>query len=120
MDIAIINLNEPPSLLRNDVSAANHWLKVKLIGAKSNRSAIGASVSCSYGAKKQVQAVCAQSSFLSVNDRRLHFGLGSETTVDLEIAWPSRTTQKFSHLPADRLVTIDEARGIVASTGWER
>jgi len=114
VDIAIVNLNEPPSLLRNDVSAANHWLKVKLIGSKSNRSAIGARACCTYGGKKQVQEVCAQSSFLSVNDRRLHFGLGSETSASLEIFWPSRTTQKFSRIPADQLVTIDEARGIVA------
>jgi len=116
VDIAIINLNELPSLLRNDVSGANHWLKVKLIGAKSNRSAIGARVCCFYGSKKQLQEVCAQSSFLSVNDRRLHFGLGSEASASLEIVWPSHITQKFLRVPADRLVTIDEERGIVAAT----
>ena len=116
MDIVIINKNEPPSLLRNDVTGADHWLKVKLIGSKSNRSAIGTRVCCFYGSKKQLQEVCAQSSFLSVNDRRLHFGLGSEASASLEIVWPSRITQKFSRVPADRLVTIDEERGIIAAT----
>ena len=69
-----------------------------------------------YGSKKQLQEVCAQSSFLSVNDRRLHFGLGSEASASLEIVWPSRITQKFSRVPADRLVTIDEEREIIAAT----
>jgi hypothetical protein len=61
VDILIINLNEPPSLLRNDVSGKNHWLKVQLIGTTSNRSAIGATVIASYGGRKQAQAVLAQS-----------------------------------------------------------
>ena len=70
-------MNEPPSLLRNDVTAANHWLKVKLIGVKSNRSAIGARVTARYGGKVQAQEVLSQSTYLSVNDSRLHFGLGA-------------------------------------------
>jgi hypothetical protein len=116
VDIAIINLNEPPSLLRNDVSGMNHWLKVRLIGVKSNRSAIGARVYCIYGGRKQVQEVCAQSSFLSVNDRRLHFGLGPSTSASLEIAWPSGVRQMFSKVTADQLVTINEAHGIMDTT----
>ena len=76
MDIVIVNHNEPPSLLRNDVDAANHWLKVKLTGVESNRSAIGARVTVRYGDKIQVQEVLSQSSYLSMNDSRLHFGLG--------------------------------------------
>ncbi len=68
LDILIVNQNEPPSLLRNDVSGSNHWLKVKLRGVKSNRSAIGARVTVRYGGKVQVQEVQSQSSYLSVND----------------------------------------------------
>ena len=85
LDILIMNLNEPPSLLRNDVTGDNHWLKVLLIGVISNRSAIGAQVIAVYGGRRQSKAVLAQSSYLSVNDRRLHFGLGAETKADLEI-----------------------------------
>ena len=72
-----MNMNEPPSLLRNDVTGDGHWLKVLLIGVTSNRSAIGARVTARYGGRMQAQEVTAQSSFYSANDRRLHFGLGA-------------------------------------------
>src|SRR5204862_7336766 len=64
VDILIMNHNEPPSLLRNDVSGANQWVKVKLTGVKSNRSAIGGRVTVRYGGKIQVQEVLSQSSYL--------------------------------------------------------
>src|SRR6202042_652043 len=60
VDILIMNMNEPPSLLRNDVTGGGHWVKVKLIGVKSNRSAIGARVIARYGGRTQAQAVTAQ------------------------------------------------------------
>ena len=113
LDILIINLNEPPSLLRNDTSGHYHWLKVKLIGTRSNRSAIGAQVIASYGQRKQAQAVLAQSSYLSVNDPRLHFGLGPETSADLEVRWPSGARESILKVAADQLVTIREGEGIV-------
>jgi len=113
IDILIMNMNEPPSLLRNDVTGGNHWIKVKLIGVKSNRSAIGAKVICHYGKRKQAQAVLAQSSFYSVSDKRLHFGLGKVTTVDLEIIWPLGLKEKITNVPADQLVVIREGEGII-------
>jgi enediyne biosynthesis protein E4 len=76
IDILIMNQNEPPSLLRNDVSGDSHWLKVKLVGTKSNRSAIGATVIASYGGKKQAQAVMAQSSYLVGERPAFAFWLG--------------------------------------------
>jgi hypothetical protein len=114
VDIVIMNMNEAPSLLRNDVSAQHHWLKVLLEGVQSNRSAIGAEVVATYGEKKQAQAVLAQASFLSVNDRRLHFGLGSETSAGLEIRWPSGKTDTLNRVDADQLVVVREGVGIVA------
>jgi hypothetical protein len=113
VDILIMNMNEPPSLLRNDVKGGNHWLKVLLTGVSSNRSAIGAQVVATYGERKQAQAVLAQSSYLSVNDRRLHFGLGPEKTVSLEIRWPNGNVEKIADVPADRLVVIKEGAGVV-------
>jgi hypothetical protein len=113
LDILVINLNEPPSLLRNDIQGDHHWIKVKLVGRKSNRSAIGARVTARYGGKVQAQEVLAQSSYLSVDDRRLHFGLGGITAVDLEVRWPDGQRQTFSKISADRLVTIEETAGIV-------
>jgi enediyne biosynthesis protein E4 len=115
MDFVIVNLNEPPSLLRNDLKGDNNWIKVKLVGVKSNRSAIGAHVLVRYGDKQQVQEVLGQSSFLSVNDKRLHFGLGREKAAGIEVRWPSGIRQTFAAVPANRLVTIDEATGIVRS-----
>jgi hypothetical protein len=113
MDILIMNMNEPPSLLRNDVSGDAHWVKVKLVGVKSNRSAIGARVMATYGGRKQVQAVTAQSSYLSVNDPRLHFGLGSAQSVDLEVWWPSGAREPVKAVAANQLVTIREGEGVV-------
>jgi enediyne biosynthesis protein E4 len=89
IDIVIMNQNEPPSLLRNDAPKMNHWLKVRLEGTKSNRSAIGALVLARYGGKVQAQGVLSQASYVSANDPRLHFGLGSETSADIEVHWPS-------------------------------
>ena len=66
VDILVMNMNEPPSLLRNDVTGGGHWLKVLLVGVKSNRSAIGARVVARYGGRRQAQEVTAQSSFYSV------------------------------------------------------
>jgi hypothetical protein len=111
VDILIVNLNEPPSLLRNDVDPGRHWIKVKLIGVKSNRSAIGARVTVHYGGKKQVQELLAQSSYLSVNDPRLHFGLGDVAKVDLEVRWPNGGVELFKALESDRLITIREGIG---------
>jgi hypothetical protein len=109
LDMVIINLNEPPSLFRNDVTGDNHWLKVQLVGVVSNRSAIGAQVVAVYGGRRQSKAVLAQSSYLSVNDRRLHFGLGAETKADLEITWPNGSKQTVPQVAANQLVVIREA-----------
>ena len=113
MDILIMNVNEPPSLLRNDVTGGGNWLKVKLIGTKSNRSAIGATVIATYGNRRQAQAITAQSSYLSVNDPRLHFGLGAVQSADLEIRWPSGLQESVKAVSGNRLVTIKEGAGVV-------
>jgi hypothetical protein len=118
VDILIMNVNEPPSLLRNDVTSGGHWLKVKLLGVKSNRSAIGATVIAAYGGRKQAQAVTAQTSYLSVSDSRLHFGLGGALVADLDIRWPSGLREAVKAVPADRLITIREGEGVVKSEAF--
>jgi len=114
LDILIVNLSEAPSLLRNDVSGNNHWLKVKLVGTKSNRSAIGARVLARYGRKIQAQEVLSQSSFYSASDRRLHFGLGGETSADLEIRWPSGMRESLKGVTSNQMVVVKEGMGIVS------
>jgi len=115
LDVLIMNVNEPPSLLRNDVPPGNHWLKVRLEGTKSNRSAIGARVLVRYGGKVQAQSVTSQTSYLSANDPRLHFGLGAAARADLEIRWPAGTAETYPDLAAGQLVTIREGQGIIKS-----
>ncbi len=112
MDVLVMNMNAPPSLLRNDVSSGGHWLKLLLVGTSSNRSAIGARVTLRYGSRIQVQEVTAQSSFYSANDRRLHFGLGTAATAELTIRWPNGATERIAGLEADQLLVIHEGSGV--------
>ena len=120
VDILIINMHEPPSLLRNDIRGKPNWMKVKLEGVKSNRSAIGARVLVHYGGKTQAQSVLSQSSFYSCNDPRLHFGLGNNSVVDIDVHWPSGRVESLRHLPANRLITLREGAGEVPNRGWSR
>jgi hypothetical protein len=113
VDVLVMNMNEPPSLLRNDVTGDGHWLKVLLVGVRSNRSAIGARVTARYGSHSQAQEVLAQSSFYSTNDRRLHFGLGAAASAELTIRWPSGATERIPSVAADQLVVVREGSGIV-------
>ena len=120
LDILIMNMNEPPSLLRNDGKGAGNWLKVRLIGTKSNRSAIGSCVTARYGERVQVQEVLAQSSYYSVNDRRLHFGLGKATQADLAVRWTNGLTEQFKSVESGYLVEIQEGIGIVRRVRYAR
>jgi hypothetical protein len=113
LDILIVNMSEVPSLLRNDIRGNNHWLKIKLIGTKSNRSAIGTRVLVRYGKKIQAQEVLSQSSFYSSNDPRLHFGLGPETSADLEIRWPSGLRETIKAVQGNQIIVIKEGAGII-------
>jgi hypothetical protein len=116
----VINLNENPSLLRNDLHGKQNWIKVKLEGVKSNRSAIGARVLAHYGGKTQAQSVLSQSSFYSSNDSRLHFGLGNYTSLGLEVHWPNGLVESFKQVPINQLITLREGTGVVPNRGWSK
>src|SRR5260370_36191501 len=88
-------------------------MQERLEGTRSNRSAIGSRVFVRYGGKVQAQWVTSQSSFLSANDPRLHFGLGPVTTADIEVRWSTGTSETCPKISADQLVTIREGQGIV-------
>ncbi len=119
VDALVMNMNEPPLLLRNEYAGdsrrpVNNWLKVKLTGTKSNRSAIGARVSVTTGAHTQVQEVTSQTSYYSHNDLRLHFGMGKNQKADqIEVRWPNGLTEMVNDIEANRLITIKEGAG-----GW--
>jgi hypothetical protein len=111
IDVLVMNMNEPPSLLRNDYAGPNHWLVLKLEGTQSNRSAIGALVTVTAVGRSTTRAVVSQSSYYSHDDLRLHFGLGTETSAaSISIRWPSGATQALSNVTANRVVTVREAR----------
>jgi hypothetical protein len=112
IDVLIMNMHEAPSLLRNDLKNANHWLKVRLQGTRSNRAAIGATVNVRAGKLSQTEPVLSQSSFLSHNDLRLHFGLGVVARVDgITVRWPSGDVEEFPGAAADCLVLLVEGSG---------
>jgi enediyne biosynthesis protein E4 len=117
MDILILNLNDLPSLLRNDGGNKQNWIKIKLVGTNCNRTAIGARVRVVTGKHAQMDEVQSGASVMSQSDLRLHFGLGQTETIDLiEVKWP--TTQKiqtFKQVKANRILTIREGEGIVAT-----
>jgi hypothetical protein len=73
-----------------------------------------------YGGKTQAQAVTSQSSFYSANDPRLHFGLGSAATADIDIFWPSGHSQFLKNEAADHLITVVEEKGVVSREAFPR
>jgi len=119
VDALVMNMNEPPLLLRNEYNNSqsrerNNWLKVKLIGTKSNRSAISARVQVKSGLHLQTQEVTSQSSYYSHNDLRLNFGLGtSPQAVQIEIRWPNGQTETVKDVAVNQIVTIKEGSGVV-------
>jgi len=119
VDMLVINLGEPPSLFRNDVSGNNHWIKIRPEGTISNRSAIGARVIVTANGTQQMKEQLSQSSFLSANDFRLHFGLGNAEQADVQVQWPGRQSQSFPALKSNQLYTIKEGVGIVPNRGWK-
>ncbi len=120
IDILVMNQNDPPSLLRNDAPRQGNWIKVRLEGTKSNRSAIGARVLVHYDDHVQTQALMSQSSYLSCNDPRLHFGLGAATTASIEVHWPSGLVEQYKSLAANQLVTLREGVGQVQGRPFVR
>ena len=108
-------MNDLPSLLRNDGGNAQNWIKIKLVGTKCNRTAIGARVRVTTGKHTQMDEVHSGTSVMSQSDLRLHFGLGKAEEADvIEVKWP--TTQKverFTKVKANQILTIREGSGMV-------
>jgi hypothetical protein len=107
---AVISTNDGPlHVLMNRTETANHWITLELVGRTSNRDAIGALVEITTGAGKQSSTVTTAGSYLSSSDKRVHFGLGGDSTVtSIEIRWPSGIVQKLSNVRPDQILKIDE------------
>jgi hypothetical protein len=112
LDVLISTNDGPPVLLRNDGGNRNHWLSVRLAGARSNRDGIGAVVRVESAGGKQWNMVRSGSSYCSQSDLALTFGLGSDVSASLEVVWPSGAKQQFRNVAANQRVLIDESRGL--------
>jgi hypothetical protein len=109
VDILVMNMNEPPSLLRNDGPKANGWIEVALEGTRSNRAGLGAAVTVFAGGHVQARTVLSQSSYGSHDDLRLHFGLGSRSKADrIEVVWPSGSRDVLANVEGRRIVRVRE------------
>ncbi len=115
IDIVICNMDDEPSLLRNDGGNARNWLLIQLQGTKTNRFGLGSRIKVTAGGLSQIADVTTASSIYSANDSRTHFGLGTATEADIEVHWLSGKVQVFRAVKADRILVIDEDRGIVSA-----
>jgi hypothetical protein len=116
IDIVMNNVDSTPALLRNVAKNNNHWISLRLIGGpKSPKDAIGSKVFLTAGGIRQRVDVFSGGSYGSSSDLRAHFGLGAATRIDkLEIQWPSGFKQEISVSGVDRILTIEEGKGVNA------
>lgn len=115
LDVLVNCVNDVPQLLRCDSTLKNHWVKVKTIGTKSNRTGIGARVVCITQVEgkphRQIDDVRSGGSYLSQSDLRVHFGLGAAETADIEVYWPSGTVDRLKASSVDRVIVVVEGQG---------
>jgi enediyne biosynthesis protein E4 len=111
MDAFLVNLGGSSQLFHNASTNTGHWLTIKLKGTRSNRDGIGARLELSVAGRTQVAERIGGSGYLSQDDGRIHFGLGSTTKVDkLVVRWPSGKIQTLPNLGIDRILTVEEPK----------
>jgi len=114
MDIVVEDLDGKPMILRNHGVPGNHWVSFELAGTRSNRLAIGARIKIMAGGMTQTEQIHSGGSYLSQNDLRVHFGLGTATRIDsVEIHWPSGTVDVLKDLAVDQFYSVLEGKGAV-------
>ncbi len=121
VDVVIVNVGKPPTLLVNQSGGQNHRVLFKLVGTKSNKMAIGARVTVTTGKLSQIGEVRAGGSYLSSNDPRLHFGLGSAEKMDeVSVRWPSGKVESLRDLAGDFIYTVVEGEGVKGKVALSR
>ncbi len=110
-EIVVVNLFEPPSLLKNFGPHGNSLL-IRALTA-SGRDAIGARITVAAGGRKRIDEVRSGGYFVSQGDFRVHFGLGHETKADVTIRWPQGTVERYPGVEANERITVRERKGIV-------
>ena len=112
IDVVVNNVHAEPDLFRLDLQPGAHWITLKLVGTRSNRSAIGARVRLFSSDGVQLQEVRGGGSYFSQNDLRVHFGLGRSAVMDrIEIRWPNGLEEQWKNLEVDRILTLTEGTG---------
>ncbi len=115
VDVLVVDSEGAPLLLHNETTGTGHWLGVKLVGTRSNRSGIGAVVTATVGGNQRVRLCHADGSYLSSSDLRVHFGLGGDSRAAvLTVRWPSGKTDLFKDVAGDRYITLREGGGLTA------
>jgi enediyne biosynthesis protein E4 len=111
-------LGDKPRILMNNAVNHNHWILLDLRGHKSNRDAIGARITVTTASGRRLyNHVTTSVGFMSSSDRRVHFGLGNENSLDsIEIFWPSGIEQRLEHVAADQILRVDELMNTSATT----
>jgi enediyne biosynthesis protein E4 len=116
LEIVIENLEGSPMILRADANARNHWISFELRGAKGNLLALNTRVKVTAADLVQEDEVRSGGSYLSQNDLRLHFGLGSHPRADkVEVTWPSGAKEMLTNLDADHFYVVQEGKGVVST-----
>ncbi len=109
VDVVVTTNDGPAYIVRNETPNSNHWLGIKLVGHKSNRDGIGAEIKLTTSKGMQFVTVSTAASYLSANDQRAHFGLGSDAAAQsIEIHWPSGIVQTLKNISGDRVLVVDE------------
>ena len=120
LDVVIVNIDGTPSLLRNDGGNAGGWLIVKLRGRASNRLGLGTRITVTTPELSQIAEATTSGSIFSASDPRVHFGLGTSAQANMEIRWPSGQVQTLRGVAANRILEVDEERGIVSGPATTR
>ena len=111
-DLAMLNQEAKPTLLRNETRHPHHWLQIRLVGIRANRDGVGTRVKVTAGDLTQIDEVHSGRSYQSHFGTRLHFGLGARQRVDLlEVQWLGGNVETFRDIPVDQLITIIEGTG---------
>ncbi len=113
LDIVVNVVNSLPEFIRNDSKSGNNWLKIKLIGVKSNRSAIGSKIKLTTEDGSQIEEIRGSNSYYSTNDSRINFGVGLNKIVkSIEINWANGQTETLKDVAVNQIITVKEGIGI--------
>jgi enediyne biosynthesis protein E4 len=116
-EIVIVNMGEPPSLLKNMAPQTGHSIAIRVL-TSTNRDAIGARVTVTTAGQKQMDEVRSGGSYISQNDLRLLFGLGKAVSADLSIRWPDGKVENFPRVAAGQILTVQENKGIIGKQSF--